>query len=65
MVREGEKPRRELAACCKVEVMNGARGERLDAFLGIDDSREVFDEQVGGHVQYAGPGLHGFSNLNF
>src|SRR3989338_1440728 len=29
MVRDGEKPRRELAACWSVEVVNGGRGERL------------------------------------
>src|SRR3990167_7139864 len=28
MVREGARPRRELAVCCKVEVMKGARGAR-------------------------------------
>ena len=29
MVREGAKPRRELAACWRVEVIKGALGERF------------------------------------
>src|SRR3989344_1202532 len=29
IVREGENPSRELAACCRVEVINGGRGERF------------------------------------
>src|SRR3989338_3409464 len=29
MVRDGAKPKRELAACWRVEVMNGAFGERF------------------------------------
>src|SRR3989344_2139542 len=41
MVREGEYPRRELAVCCRVEVVNGARGERF-----CSDSFTSFTTQV-------------------
>ena len=35
IVLEGEYPKRELAVCCKVEVVKGARGERFcsDSFM--------------------------------
>src|SRR3989344_1985084 len=35
MVREGEKPRRELADCRSVDVMKGARGLRVAALSSI------------------------------
>src|SRR3989344_1517717 len=36
MVREGEKPRRVDAVCWRVEVVNGARGERLASVSSIE-----------------------------
>src|SRR3990167_10668434 len=41
MVREGEYPRRELAVCCRVELVNGARGERF-----CSDSFTSFTTQI-------------------
>src|ERR1035437_10366172 len=41
IVREGAKPRRELAVCGKVEVVKGARAERLASVSEISDTSHL------------------------